>query len=821
MLCVKVILRQAAPAFDRVYTYIVPARLAAEAVPGRRVLFPFGKGDRLEEGIVFAKAEPEGDEEKLKELFACLDPWPLLLPVQLKLLAQMKQRYACTYGAALSVMLPGGVRLQLAEAVALTVSGQTELPEEFRAHWTGAEGEAIPLADLQRAGFGRLEIRRWEEAGLLERRHLVDQKVKQKTAEYCSLTDPDAAALLLDEQALGSIQQEEAVRFLLLEGEAQVQDLLQACDIKRGTLRTLQSKELLTFSRKAVLPEQEDKDPFASSLLPAAGHQVREDELTDGQNKALDEISQALQGDWKPGEVPPEFLLFGITGSGKTEVYMRAAQEARNRGKTVLLLVPEIALTPQMVGQFEQRFPGDVAVMHSRLTPRQRYDCWESIRLGRQPIVIGARSAVFMPLADLGLIMIDEEQEESYQSDMSPRYQAATIARLRSRNEGAVLVLGSATPSLESYQRTEEGKSRMLSLQERPGTASLPETHIVDLRRDWNSDTDGLLSLELIQAMQEALARDEQVLLFLNRRGFASTCLCKDCGEAVQCPSCAIGMTYHLQRNQLVCHYCGLTQNVPEHCPSCGDEHVILYGAGTQKLESICERLFPAVTIVRMDQDMTSGAYGHAKLLKRFREAGAAILIGTQMIAKGHDFPRLTVSAVLSADQMLGRNDIRAAEKAFQLMTQTAGRAGRQELAGKVYIQAFNVDHYALQSAAAQDYPAFVEQELNFRRVLRYPPFSVMATIGISSEREEDCRQIAAHLYQKLSSMTGLPEWQGVEVLQPARSALYKLQGRWRWQMLLRAGKDGGVRKLSTLWQSVSLLRVPQGLRLSFILDPA
>ena len=279
-----------------------------------------------------------------------------------------------------------------------------------------------------------------------------------------------------------------------------MQDLLQACDIKRGTLRTLQSKELLTFSRKAVLPEQEDKDPFASSFLPAAGHQVREDELTDGQNKALDEISQALQGDWKPGEVPPEFLLFGITGSGKTEVYMRAAQEARNRGKTVLLLVPEIALTPQMVGQFEQRFPGDVAVMHSRLTPRQRYDCWESIRLGRQPIVIGARSAVFMPLADLGLIMIDEEQEESYQSDMSPRYQAATIARLRSRNEGAVLVLGSATPSLESYQRTEEGKSRMLSLQERPGTASLPETHIVDLRRDWNSDTDGLLSLEIGRA---------------------------------------------------------------------------------------------------------------------------------------------------------------------------------------------------------------------------------------------------------------------------------------------------------------------------------
>lgn len=820
MRTVKVFLRQALPGFDRVYSYDVPERLQAEAVPGRRVIFPFGKGDRPEEGFVYAEdseAEPDGARKKL---FACLDDGPILLPEQLKLIAQMKQRYGCTYGSAASVMLPSGVKLQLEETLRLTEAGREKLPPELLKHWDDAGTNEVPLADLQRAGFGRGELRTYEKEGLLSVSRVAEQKIKAKTVEFCRLKDREEAALMLEEQALGSTQQEEAVRFLLLEGEAAVHDLLQACGINRGTLRTLQKKELLTFSRRK-LTELEPEETVPDELLPAPKLPIADESLTQGQRQACRAVFEALDKASSSGEPPEEFLLFGITGSGKTEVYLRAAQRCLELNKTVLLLVPEIALTPQMTGQFESRFPGEVAVMHSRLTPRQRYDVWERILGERCRIVIGARSAVFAPLKNLGLIMIDEEQEESYQSDMAPRYHAATIARLRRLNEGALLLLGSATPSLESYMRTKEGKAKLLPLAERPGRASLPVTEVIDLRRQWNSATGGLLSEPLIQAMREALARNEQVLLFLNRRGYAAACVCKTCGQSVECPTCSVGMTYHKGRDRLLCHYCGHISKVPEFCPHCGSESVFLYGVGTQKLEDVCRDLFPDVTLVRMDQDQTTGSMAHAKLLKTFREAGAAILIGTQMIAKGHDFPRLTVSAILSADQMLGRNDIRAAEKAFQLITQAAGRAGRSELPGKVFIQAFDVDHYALKTAAAQDYEAFVREELLFRQNLRYPPFSVMATIVFSSETETDCRETANAFYNFLCRRVKEEGWRDLAVLLPARSPVARLMGRWRWQMLLRADPSGGVRKLSLLWQELSLRKLPKGLRLSFTLDPA
>lgn len=828
MVWVKVILRQALPSYDRVYTYQVPEPLEADAVPGRRVLFPFGRGDRLEEGYIFAYADEPS--EKVKELAACLDPYPLLLPNQLKLVSQMKQRYGCTYGQAISVMLPGGVKLQLAEELELTDSGELHLPEEFKVHWTGAKGTStkgtgpkaglVPLADLLRAGYSRGEIRSWEDLGYLVRQHDLKQKIQPKTVEYTKLTDEEEATQLLEDQALGSIQQEEVVRFLLAEGETPTADLCQACEVKRGTLKTLQKKNLVTFERKRPEVTTEAKEAeavFSTEEEPP----LTELDLTKEQQAALAKIREALEKPWQPGEVPEEFLLFGITGSGKTEVYLKAVSRALELGKTALVLVPEISLTPQMTSRFERAFPGETVVMHSRLTPRERFDCWERIRLGQASIVIGARSAVFTPLTNLGLIVIDEEQESSYQSEMSPRYQASTIARLRSRNEGAVLVLGSATPSLETWVRAQEGKAMQLNLPERPGSATIPQTEIVDLRRSWNSDTDGLLSQELVEAMRQALGREEQVLLFLNRRGYASTCLCRTCGENVECPNCAVGLTYHSDRKQLVCHYCGYTTKVPTICPSCGEEDIILAGAGTQKLETLCRERFPEVTIIRMDQDETRGQGAHAKLLQQFQEAKAAILIGTQMIAKGHDFPRLTVAAVLQADQMLGRNDFRAAENAFQLMTQTAGRAGRRDLPGKVFIQGFNVDHYAVVTAAKQDYPAFVQEELPFRQALKYPPFSVLATIGINSEMEQDCEGTAALFYEALQNLTKRPEWQQVEVLRPGRSQLQRLQGRWRWQMLLRTSPEGGTKRLSTLWQQVGLAKVPKGVRVSFTLDPA
>lgn len=824
MLKVKVFLRQALPSFDRVYTYSVPERLREEAVPGRRVLFPFGRSDRPEEGFIFSfdkgeRREDEAEPLKLKALLACLDDGPVLLPEQLKLAAQMKLRYGCTYGSAASAMLPSGSKLQLEEELKLTEEGRLHLPSDLLQHWQDPN-EAMPLADLQRAGFGRGELRRYEEKGWLLLSREMKQRVKAKTVEFCHLCKREEAAILLDEQLLGSVQQEEAVRFLLNEGEASVADLLQACGINRGTLRTLQKKNLLSFTRKKQ-SEIVDASEETDDLIPIPEKDIKEEDLTSGQKHALEAISRALDKLSAPKPQQTEFLLFGITGSGKTEVYLRACRDCLSRGLNCLILVPEIALTPQMTGQFERCFPGETAVMHSRLSPRQRYDVWERIKDAKARIVIGARSAVFAPLKHLGLIIIDEEQEESYQSDMAPRYHAATIARLRSLNEGAVLLLGSATPSLESYVRCEEGKSTLLRLPERPGSAKLPDTKVIDLREHWNPDTDGLLSRPLIAAMREAFARGEQVLLFLNRRGYASHYLCKSCGESIECPTCSVGMTYHKNRNRLVCHYCGKIMPLPEICPSCGEKTMFLHGIGTQKLEQYCRELFPDITLVRMDQDMTGGNNAHAALLKKFREAGPAVLIGTQMIAKGHDFPRLTVSAIISADQMLARNDIRAAEKAFQLITQTAGRAGRSDLPGQVFIQAFDIDHYALKTAAAQDYEAFVREEKAFRRALSYPPYSAMAHISISSESETACRLTAEELYAYISSRAEEKKLKNFYVGKPSKAYLSRLQGRWRWQLQLRALKPSGIRELSLIWAELSRFRLKKDIRISFTLDPA
>ncbi len=812
---VRIFLRQTSPIFDKIYTYHVPEHLEDAVAIGRRVLLPFGRQNKMREAFIFSLDAPESNQD-LKEIIAFLDEGPILSQVQIRLIAQMKQRYACTYDQAAQLMLPSGLRLNIAEDVRLV--DESAAPVDLLAHFQGHENLEIPLQDLLIAGFTRTELNHLVDMGTIQIATNFQQETKRKTVEFCKLTDRALASLLLEEQSLGSIQQEEAVRFLLEENEAQVQDLLQYCNINRSSLRTLQKKNLITFFRRpwaeveAYEASEEDTD-----LLPSDLTEVTDDMLSSGQVQALDAIFSSLN---QADKSKLEFLLLGVTGSGKTEIYMRAARACLAQGKSVILLVPEISLTPQMTAHFEQNFPNEVIVLHSRLTPRERFNRWERVFLGQVPIVVGARSAIFSPLENLGLIIIDEEQEESYQSEMNPRYHATTIARLRQRNENCVLLLGSATPSLESYIRTMEGRSQLLRLEERPGTTRMPKTHFIDLRRTWNSDTEGLLSQELLNAMASALNRNEHVLLFLNRRGYAANYLCRSCGKSMECPNCSVGMTYHKQRNRLVCHYCGYIGLLNKVCSHCGEEQMFLHGIGTQKLEEICRREFPDANIVRMDQDQTAGKNAHAKLLKEFRDHPRSILIGTQMIAKGHDFPRLTVAAVVAADQLLGRNDIRAAEKAFQLVAQTAGRAGRKDLPGDVYIQAFDIDHYALITAAQHDYYAFVPQELSFRKTLNYPPYSVRGLIVISAEKDSWAKKEAWEIYSSLERL----KTEGtiaLQFLEPSPAGLYRIQGRWRWQIILSGDKVSGTKELSLLGQRLSLRKLPKGVRISFTLDPA
>ena len=827
---VKVFLRRALTSFDRVYTYSVPENLATEAVPGRRVLIPFGRANRLDEAFIFSrtKLSPKDKADKIKPIAAILDDYPLLDENQLKLLAQMKQRYTCTYGQAASAMLPSGFNLQLAEDLSLTELGLDNLEDEFINMFIELAGlnedvsktklfnSSVNIDEFLLAGYTRSELIEMAKANHLIIQAASNQNVKRDTVEYAYLTTIDEARILLDERSLGSIQQEAAVEYLLTEGDSPVHEILEAANIKRGTLKTLEKKDLLALEHRKIDTSEIVVDELDLDLLPKVKNKIADDGLNTDQISAIETINNSITNN-----LSEEFLLYGITGSGKTEVYIRACKEALAQGKTAIVLVPEIGLTPQMLSMFNEHFPNEITVLHSGLSQKERFKRWELIKAGKFPLVIGARSAIFAPVKNLGLIVIDEEQEDTYESDNSPYYHATTIARLRSLNEGVSLVLGSATPSLESFHRANTGKSTLLSLSQRAGQGLLPNSEIIDLRKNWNSDTEGILSKVLIEEMQATLDREEQVLLFLNRRGFARTCLCQECGKAIECQNCSVAYTYHQNRKQLICHYCGTTENIPEACPSCAEQALILHGVGTQKLEELCHRLFPDTEVFRIDQDTSKNSKTQAHLFKQFRENKSGILIGTQMIAKGHNFPRLTLVGVISADQMIARNDFRANEKAFQLITQVAGRAGRDELAGKVIIQAYDLDHYVIQTSAKHDFDTFSREELSFREALDYPPNSTLAYISISSESEGEAKFEANKLYNLLAQLTKNEKWENIRVLRPAPASLYKLQGRWRWNIVLKSSGASQVQSLSTLWQQISLKPFDKKVRISFRLDPA
>lgn len=828
---VKVFLRRALPKFDRVYTYKVKEEDKAEAVLGRRVLIPFGRSNRLDEAFIYSYLDADElkdlDKSKIKPIAAILDDYPLLDQNQLKLIFQMKQRYTCTYGQAANCILPSGFNLQLAELITLTEKGLNNLDSEFLKDFyeladldeDSSKDEKlkaeVELDDFLLKSYRRKDLFNLAKQGLIDIEAVSNQKIKRKTEEYCSLTDREAASILLSEHSLGSLQQELAVEYLLQEGEALVYEVLQACDINRGSLKTLEKKGLLEFHYEKLDVDAIELKTMDESLIPHNLKKVKDEDLKQEQVEAIKRIGEALEKNLRT-----EFLLHGITGSGKTEVYIRLCKEALKQDKSCIILVPEIGLTPQILAQFELHFPEQITVLHSGLGQRERFDRWEKIKAGEFPIVIGARSAVFAPLKNLGLIIIDEEQEDTYKSDMSPYYDARTIARLRSLNENTVLVLGSATPSLDTYYRAKTNKSELITLHERIGNASLASAEIIDLRSNWNTDTEGILSQVLIDAINESLAKKQKAMIFLNRRGFARTCLCKNCGERLECPNCSVGFTYHKDKHLLVCHYCGTSMKIPDKCPNCHKDALILYGFGTQRVEELCKEIFD-VPVYRLDQDTSRNAKNQARILQEFRESESAILVGTQMIAKGHNFPRLSLVAVLSTDQMISRNDFRASEKAFQLITQAAGRAGRSELKGKVYIQAFDVDNYAVRYSAKQDYELFSQEELAFRKMLHYPPYSNLAYISISSNFENKTKYEAKKLYKLLKSLSKEKPWSNVLVLKPAPAKLYKLQGRYRYSIVLKAEGENKVKSLSTLWQQISVRYNPKDVRLSFRLDPA
>lgn len=601
-----------------------------------------------------------------------------------------------------------------------------------------------------------------------------------------SLLSEEKAREALQSESIDSIQQIRVLEWLLETPEMPLADLMQELSISRSPIDTLskngyvkiQSVRISAEEMQAKKAEEVEEEAVCDSFRP---------ELNDEQKHAVETILTT------PG--PKEFLLFGVTGSGKTEVYLHVAEEILKRGGSVLYLVPEISLTPQTVSRIRARFPDSIAVLHSRLTAKERYDSWKKIQKGEVRIVVGARSAVFAPVQDLQLIIMDEEHDGSYKADTMLRYSARDVARFRARKAGIKLLLGSATPSVETYYAAKLGYITLLPLRHRAVEhAVLPKVEIVDMQQELDAGNRSLLSRKLYKAMKEALDNGEQIMLLLNRRGFAKNIYCHSCRSMVMCPECDVPMTLHTKamgrHKLLICHYCGKVMPKPDLCPSCGSEFVGERGDGIQKLEDWVQEDFPSARVIRMDQDTTSTRGAHAEILEKFRNHEADILVGTQMIAKGHDFPGVSVVGILGADSVLWQSDYRARERAFQLLAQISGRAGRGEIPGKVFVQTFCPDSEIFLYASSQDYEKFFASEIKYREDFAYPPFRALGGIMISHENEEICASEATMVATTLREMAkNLGD--DMMILGPCPANMPKLLNKYRYQIVVRAKNKG------------------------------
>jgi len=580
--------------------------------------------------------------------------------------------------------------------------------------------------------------------------------------------------------------------------------LISAADLrKRFGACTPQLKRLTELGLSRVEERELYRDPFKA-------HKVARDTprlLHTHQKAALDAITEGLDG-----KLFTPFLLYGVTGSGKTEVYLQSIARALELGRNALVLVPEIALTPQLTGRFQARFGGGIAILHSGLSDGERYDEWRRIRRGLARIIIGARSAIFAPLEKIGIIIVDEEHEASFKQSDGLRYNARDLALVRGQMESSAVVLGSATPLVTSIHAADEGRLKLLELPERVEGRPMPLVELVSMKGAKET-----ISPPLSAKLIETFEQKRQAILFLNRRGFATFLLCSDCGKALTCPNCSVTLTYHRQRGQSLCHYCDYAVPAPGTCPACGGAALNELGAGTEKLEHDLKELLPEARILRMDSDTTSGKGSHERLLSRMNDGSADILVGTQMIAKGHDFPEVTLVGVVNAEASLGMPDFRAAERTFQLLSQVIGRAGRGENPGRVVVQAFDTEHYAIRSAAGHDAAGFYRQELEFRLEAGYPPFAFLAAFGISglsehavSEQADMATKLLARLKAELKVR--------VEILGPAPSPIYRLRNRFRRQILLKASNRRDLHRLLSLWRQQT--DVARAVRISVDIDP-
>jgi primosomal protein N' (replication factor Y) (superfamily II helicase) len=761
---------------DATFTYLVPED-SPEPVIGGRVIVPF-REQRLC-GIV-TELHDRKPEFTVKRVSQVLDTTAALTPELMQLGRWIAQYYIAPIGEVFRGMLPlsaefrrvigyriinkGIDALHAASTVGSSLRSRKE-PEhqmlEYAVLNRLADGEVVREGTLRSSsGASRAVLQTLVRKKWIAREDLSDVRDASRTIQIATL-----------KQVEGKINpnQQTIIDYLRLqEGERASVDALRELAVPRTTLQTLVKRGLVELSEEAAGFRMSGMKPRKLEFL-----------LTKDQKTALEAIVTAVD---ERKFLP--MLLHGVTGSGKTAVYLSAMQSVLAKGRSAILLVPEIGLTPAVAADLHQIFGNEVAILHSALTDDERAEQWKRIRSGESHIVVGTRSAVFAPVTSLSLIVVDEEHDHSYKQEEMPRYHARDVAVMRAKMCDAAVVLGSATPSLETYYNAVQGKYRLLELPERIEKRPLPEVEVLDMREEFQrTKKDEALSRKLIEEIGERLAKQEQVMVLLNRRGYSAFVLCRECGETVQCKNCAIAMTYHKREHRLVCHYCGFTRPAPKTCPKCGSEYVQYLGTGSEKLEHVLHGLFPQARIARLDRDTVRGRDDFERMLTALQDGEIDLLVGTQMIAKGHDVAKVTLVGVVGSDAALSFPDFRAAERTFQLLTQVAGRAGRGEAPGRVVLQTFFPDHYAIQFAAAHDYRGFYEKEIRFRSWMHYPPFNAVSNVLVRSQKLDEALAWSGILGKWFEST----RLHGVRVMGPAAAAIVRLKTEYRYHFLLKS----------------------------------
>ncbi|MGD7060152.1 primosomal protein N' [Bacillus altitudinis] len=770
----EVIVDVTTKAIDRPFDYRVPDRFKGLVKAGMRVVVPFGPR-KIQGFVTKIKEETDVQSGNIKDIVDLFDLSPVLTDELLELSHWLTEKTLSYHITALQSMLPAAMKAKYEKEI--QVLSAEELPQSLKELF--GQQESILYADIPPEQLK--PIQKHVQKGHLEVRYHVSQKSGKKKVRTLQIAVTKEKLEEKQEQLKkNAVKQKALLAFLLQANETTflAKDLQQQTGASSQTIKALIQEGLLTESYEEIY-----RDPYRDRAFTPSTPL----DLTTEQAEAAKPIHQAVSD-----EKHETFLLHGVTGSGKTEIYLQTIDHVLQKGKEAIVLVPEISLTPQMVQRFKERFGSNVAVLHSGLSTGEKYDEWRKIHRKEVKLVVGARSAVFAPFENLGMIIIDEEHESSYKQEEMPRYHAKDVAIERAGRHQCPVVLGSATPSLESYARAKKGVYTLLTLKRRVNQQQLPHVSLIDMREELRNGNRSMFSEELMLRLKEVLERKEQAVLFLNKRGYSSFVMCRDCGYVEQCPHCEISLTYHRFQKRLKCHYCGHEAPVPAECPECHSEHIRYFGTGTQRVEEELTKVLPEARVIRMDVDTTSRKGAHEKLLTSFGNKEADILLGTQMIAKGLDFPDVTLVGVLSADTSLHIPDFRSSEKTFQLLTQVSGRAGRHEKAGSVIIQSYTPSHYSIELTKQHDYEAFYEQEMLHRRHQSYPPFYFLAMVTVSHEEVTK----AAHVTDKIVQFLKMNCAPNTRILGPAASPIAKIKDRYRYQCVIKYKRENELASL-------------------------